>query len=228
MIVGYIRMCTQAEDRDREKALHQWGAEKLYWEKDSSRSWVRPAYEEMAATLQPGDTVVVSEFRQLAGSARDVLILLHRLYSAKVEFASLRENFHTATGQGRETLRVLSALAEMEEERMLRRQKNVEKAKAAGRYKGRTPLAIDEEKFRAVCTLWRRCGGGGSSRIRFTDGSRIWACKPLKRCYTKKSWTIHRIVQLFDGTKGELSPERRGFGCWGRPYGPARKQPPPG
>ena len=80
MIVGYIRMCTQAEDRDREKALHQWGAEKLYWEKDSSRSWVRPAYEEMAATLQPGDTVVVSEFRQLAGSARDVLILLHRLY----------------------------------------------------------------------------------------------------------------------------------------------------
>ena len=59
MIVGYIRMCTQAEDRDREKALHQWGAEKLYWEKDSSRSWVRPAYEEMAATLQPGDTVVV-------------------------------------------------------------------------------------------------------------------------------------------------------------------------
>ena len=98
MIVGYIRMCTQAEDRDREKALHQWGAEKLYWEKDSSRSWVRPAYEEMAATLQPGDTVVVSEFRQLAGSARDVLILLHRLYSAKVEFASLRENFHTATG----------------------------------------------------------------------------------------------------------------------------------
>ena len=85
------------------ESLHQWGAEKLYWEKDSSRSWVRPAYEEMAATLQPGDTVVVSEFRQLAGSARDVLILLHRLYSAKVEFASLRENFHTATGQGRET-----------------------------------------------------------------------------------------------------------------------------
>ena len=111
MIVGYIRMCTQAEDRDREKALHQWGAEKLYWEKDSSRSWVRPAYEEMAATLQPGDTVVVSEFRQLAGSARDVLILLHRLYSAKVEFASLQENFHTATGQGRETLRALSALS---------------------------------------------------------------------------------------------------------------------
>ena len=66
MIVGYIRMCTQAEDRDREKALHQWGAEKLYWEKDSSRSWVRPAYEEMAATLQPGDTVVVSGYEHNA------------------------------------------------------------------------------------------------------------------------------------------------------------------
>ena len=32
---------------------------------------------------------------------------------------------------------------------------DVEKAKAAGRYNGRTPLAIDEEKFRAVCTRWR-------------------------------------------------------------------------
>ena len=185
----------------------------------------------------PGDTVVVSEFRQLAGSARDVLILLHRLYSAKVEFASLRENFHTATGQGRETLRVLSALAEMEEERMLRRQKNVEKAKAAGRYKGRTPLAIDEEKFRAVCTRWRAGEMTavaamrllGSSRIRFYRRVKDFGPVSRRKDVTrKKSWTIHRIVQLFDGTKGELSPERRGFGCWGRPYGPARKRPPPG
>ena len=230
MIVGYIRMCTQAEDRDREKALHQWGAEKLYWEKDSSRSWVRPAYEEMAATLQPGDTVVVSEFRQLAGSARDVLILLHRLYSAKVEFASLQENFHTATGQGRETLRVLSALAEMEEERMLRRQKNVEKAKAAGRYKGRTPLAIDEEKFRAVCTRWRAGEMTAVAQAEYVlpAGQGFGPVSRRKDVTREKSWTIHRIVQLFDGTKGELSPERRGFGCWGRPYGPARKQPPPG
>ena len=82
------------------ESLHQWGAEKLYWEKDSSRSWVRPAYEEMAATLQPGDTVVVSEFRQLAGSARDVLILLHRLYSAKVEFASCRRISIQPQGRG--------------------------------------------------------------------------------------------------------------------------------
>ena len=158
MIVGYIRMCTQAEDRDREKALHQWGAEKLYWEKDSSRSWVRPAYEEMAATLQPGDTVVVSEFRQLAGSARDVLILLHRLYSAKVEFASLRENFHTATGQGRETLRVLSALAEMEEERMLRRQKMWKRPRRPAAIKAGRPWPLTRRSF------GRSVPGGGRER----------------------------------------------------------------
>ena len=42
MIVGYIRMCTQAEDRDREKALHQWGAEKLYWEKNKDQPKLGP------------------------------------------------------------------------------------------------------------------------------------------------------------------------------------------
>lgn len=83
------------------------------------------------------------------------MILLHRLYSAKVEFASLRENFHTATGQGRETLRVLSARQKWRRSGCSAARKMWKKAKAAGRYKGRTPLAIDEEKFRAVCTRWR-------------------------------------------------------------------------
>lgn len=103
-----------------------------------------------------GDTVVVSEFRQLAGSARDVLILLHRLYSAKVEFASLRENFHTATGAGAGNPSGLvrpgrnGGGADAPAARKMWKRPRRPAAIKAG-----TPLAIDEEKFRAVCTRWR-------------------------------------------------------------------------
>ena len=157
MIVGYIRMCTQAEDRDREKALHQWGAEKLYWEKDSSRSWVRPAYEGDGRPPPAGDTVVASEFRQLS-AAPGCFDTAPSAVQCQGGVCQPGGEFPYSHRAGAETLRVLSALAEMEEERMLRRQKKMEKAKAAGRYKGRTPLAMMRRSF------GRSVPGGGRER----------------------------------------------------------------
>lgn len=155
MIIGYVRMGEQEENQSREEVLRSWGAEKIVWEKRTKRTWVRPAFEKMEDSLQPGDTVVVSEFCQLAAGTRDILVLLARLNRRQVEFASLKEGFHTATGQGKETLEILLALAEIEEAWLRRREENVQKAKEAGCYKGRTPLHVDEEELRAVCARWR-------------------------------------------------------------------------
>lgn len=155
MVVGYIRMEGPEEDQARERALRGWGAEKIIWEKASQQNWRRPAYEAMTKDLQPGDTVVVSRFSQLAAGTRDILVMVARLGKKQVAFASLEEEFYTATDQGRETLRILTALAEIEEAWLYRRQVSVQKAKAAGLYKGRTPLHVDEEEFRSVCARWR-------------------------------------------------------------------------
>ena len=155
VIVGYIRREDSKEDMVREAALRDWGAERIVWEKLTKRSWYRPSYVEMAAGLQPGDTVVVSEFCQLAAATRDILVMTARLDRAGVGFSSLKEDFYTATNWGKETMRVMTALAEIEEEWLRHRGEQIQKARDAGCYKGRTPLKVDEEKFRAVCTQWR-------------------------------------------------------------------------
>ncbi|MCI9164403.1 MAG: recombinase family protein [Oscillospiraceae bacterium] len=54
----------------------------------------------------------------------------------KLEFVSLKENIDTATPQGRFMLTVFGALAEMERENILERQREgIEIAKGAGKHK---------------------------------------------------------------------------------------------
>jgi DNA invertase Pin-like site-specific DNA recombinase len=73
-----------------------------------------------------------------------------------VEFVSLKENIDTTTPHGRFMLTVFGALAELERESILERQREgIEIARAEGKYKGRKPVTIDEAKFRAVCARWR-------------------------------------------------------------------------
>jgi DNA invertase Pin-like site-specific DNA recombinase len=53
-------------------------------------------------------------------------------------------------------LTVFGALAELERESILQRQREgIEIAKAEGKYKGRKPVAINETEFRSVCARWR-------------------------------------------------------------------------
>ena len=53
-------------------------------------------------------------------------------------------------------LTVFSALAELERESILERQREgIGIAKAEGRYKGRKPVAVNEAKFRAIYARWR-------------------------------------------------------------------------
>jgi DNA invertase Pin-like site-specific DNA recombinase len=47
-------------------------------------------------------------------------------------------------------------MAELERGYILERQaEGIALAKREGKYKGRAPIAVDEEKFRRVCTRWR-------------------------------------------------------------------------
>ena len=73
-----------------------------------------------------------------------------------VEFVSLKESIDTTTPQGRFMLTVFGALAELERENILERQREgIEIAKAEGQYKGRKPVEVDTELFKTVCKRWR-------------------------------------------------------------------------
>lgn len=73
-----------------------------------------------------------------------------------VEVLSVKEQFDTATPQGKLMLTIFAGLAEFEREMILQRQREgIEIAKRAGKYKGRQPLPFDEKMFRREVKVWR-------------------------------------------------------------------------
>ena len=157
MRVGYVRCSTAEQNEARQlKMMDEEQTEKLFIDKASGKNTDRTAFKEMMAFVRAGDTVVVESISRIARNTRDLLSIISELTDKQVEFVSLKENIDTTTPQGRFMLTVFGALAELEREMMLERQREgIEIAKTEGKYKGRKPLDIDEARFRAACSRWR-------------------------------------------------------------------------
>ena len=157
MRVGYVRCSTAEQNEARQlKMMEAQNAEKLFIDKASGKSTDRPAFKKMMAFVRAGDTVVVESISRIARNARDLLSIVAELTDKQVDFVSLKENIDTTTPQGRFMLTVFGALAELERESILERQREgIEIAKAEGKYKGRKPVDVDEQQLRAVCKRWR-------------------------------------------------------------------------
>ncbi len=112
--------------------------------------------KEMMAFVRAGDTVVVESISRIVRNTRDLLSIVSELTEKSVEFVSLKENIDTTTPQGRFMLTVFGALAELERENILERQREgIEIAKSEGKYKGRKPIDYDEAQMKALCKKWR-------------------------------------------------------------------------
>ncbi|MDY5690628.1 recombinase family protein [Ruminococcus flavefaciens] len=128
----------------------------MFIDKLSGKNTDRPQLQAMLSYVREGDVVVVSDFSRLARSTRDMLQIVQELTDKGVGLISLKENVDTDTPQGRFMLTVFAALAELERETILQRQREgIAIAKQQGKYKGRKPIAFNEEKFRAECKKWR-------------------------------------------------------------------------
>ncbi|MBO5322563.1 MAG: recombinase family protein [Oscillospiraceae bacterium] len=157
MRVGYVRCSTLEQNEARQlKMMEEQKAERVFVDKASGKNTDRKEFKEMMAFVRVGDTLIVESISRIARNTRDLLTIVSNLTEKGVEFVSLKENIDTTTPHGRFMLTVFGALAELERESILERQREgIEIAKAEGKYKGRKPIAIDEAKFRAVCTRWR-------------------------------------------------------------------------
>ena len=103
-----------------------------------------------------GYTLIVTEFSRLARSTTDLLNIVQQLREKGVEFVSLKEQLDTNTPQGRFMLTVFAAMAELERETILQRQREgIAAAKRAGKYKGRQSIQIDETVLSRECQKWR-------------------------------------------------------------------------
>ena len=102
--------------------------------------------------LRPGDELVVTRLDRLARSARDTLALAEELGQRGVTLKILdpamtieppgRANGSMAGAMSRMILTVMAAMAQLEREIMLERQREgIARAKAEGKYKGQPPHA---------------------------------------------------------------------------------------
>ena len=157
MKIGYIRVSTIEQNEGRQiEALNGAGAEQLYIDKASGKNANRPQLKEMLDHLRSGDIVITESISRIARNTRDLLGIVEELQRQGVEFVSLKESIDTTTPQGKFMLTVFAAMAELERESILERQREgIALAKAAGAYKGRKPVEVNGDRFKGVCGRWR-------------------------------------------------------------------------
>lgn len=153
MKIGYIRVSTEEQNTIRQEVkMQELGVERVYLEKVSGKSIEnRPQLNEMMNFVREGDTVVVESISRFARSTSDLLKLVDKLNEKGVTFVSQKETFDTSTPQGMFVLTMFAAMAQLERETILQRQREgIDAAKAAGKYKGRKPISVDQNEFDAL------------------------------------------------------------------------------
>lgn len=160
MKLGYIRVSTieQNEERQRVALLNEGvESEALYIDKQSGKNTDRENLKAMLAFARKGDTVITESISRIARNTKDLLSIVEQLSNRGIEFISLKEKIDTSTPQGKFMLTVFAAMAELERETILERQREgIAIAKEAGVYKGRKPVEIDKAQFEAVVKEWRK------------------------------------------------------------------------
>lgn len=180
--IGYIRVSTEDQNTARQEIQMQ-DLDKLYIEKVSGKSTQRPELKKMMDYIREGDTVVVESISRFARNTKDLLSLVEELTQKGVAFVSLKESIDTATPQGQFMLTVFGAMAQLERDCILQRQREgIAIAKAEGKYKGRQPIAVDEETFKRECSLWR--------------SGQITATEAMKRLNLKPNTFYRRVKEM--------------------------------
>lgn len=155
MKIGYIRVSTQEQNTIRQEVLMKsLGVDEIYIDRMSGKNANRPELQKMMEYVRKGDTVIVESISRFARNTRDLLELVERLTAKGVEFVSRKEAIDTTTPTGKFMLTVFGAVAELEREYILQRQREgIAIAKEQGKYKGRKP--IDAPEFEQVTAKWK-------------------------------------------------------------------------
>ena len=153
--IGYIRVSTQDQNTIRQEVLMKsLGVDEVYIDRMSGKNTNRPELKKMMEYVRKGDTVIVESISRFARNTRDLLELVEHLTANGVEFVSKKEAIDTTTPTGKFMLTVFGAVAELEREYILQRQREgITIAKEQGKYKGRKPIQVPE--FEQVIAKWK-------------------------------------------------------------------------
>ncbi len=156
MKIGYIRISSADQNIARQEILMEnLAVDKIFIDRMSGKNTDRPALQEMLQFVREGDTVVVESISRFARNTRDLLELVEILCKRNVAFVSQKEAIDTTTPTGKFMLTIFGAVAELEREYILQRQREgIAIAKDNGIYKGRKPIVNPD--FASVIQEWRK------------------------------------------------------------------------
>lgn len=180
MKIGYIRISTAEQNTARQEVLmRELEVDNVFIDRMSGKNIDRPELKRMMNFVREGDTVIVESISRFARNTKDLLDLVEKLTEKNVEFVSKKESIDTTTPTGKFMLTVFGAVAELEREYILQRQREgIAIAKQNGVYKGRKPIVRPE--FENVVSIWKE--------------GKITAAEAMKRLDMKAS-TFYRKVK---------------------------------
>lgn len=155
MKIGYVRVSTQEQNTIRQEImLRELGVDEIFIDKASGKNVDRAELKRMMDYVRKGDTVIVESISRFARNTRDLLELVEHLTAKEVEFVSRKESIDTTTPTGKFMLTVFAAVAELEREYILQRQREgISIAKQKGKYRGRP--AKEYPNFDRMVAQWR-------------------------------------------------------------------------
>ncbi len=124
MVIGYARVSTRKQHLDRQvKQLKEQGCARIFSEKASGISMKhRPELDKAIAALSVGDILVVAEWDRATRSMQDGIEIIHRVHAQGAMLKALdRPSLDLTTPTGKAVLHLLSAFAEEERNRIVRR-----------------------------------------------------------------------------------------------------------
>lgn len=191
MKVGYVRVSTAEQNTARQEVImQQLEVERVYLEKVSGKTQKgREQLEAMLQFVREGDAVVVESISRIARNTKDLLEIVDKLEEKGVDFVSKKELIDTKTPSGKFMLTIFGAIAQLEREYMLDRQREgIEIARQMGKYQGRKPIAVDEVKFEAVYARWK------AGECKGVDAMNELGLKPS---------TFYRRVKAYEAEQGK-------------------------
>ena len=156
MKIGSVRVSTEEQNTARQEImLRELGVDELFVDRASGKNADRPELNRMMNFVRRGDTVIVESISRFARNTRDLLDLVERLTEKQVEFVSRKEAIDTTTPTGKFMLTVFAAVAELEREYILQRQREgIAIAKQQGKYRGRPPKVYPD--FERIAARWQK------------------------------------------------------------------------
>jgi len=147
--VGYVRVSTV--DQNTERQLDGVELDKVFTDKCSAKDTNRPQLMLLMEYVREGDEVHVHDISRMARNLEDLIRLVKQLNGKGVSIRFHKESL-TFTGDQSPMqellLGVLGAVYQFERSMLLERQREgIQKAKEAGKYKGR-PQQVDRDEVK--------------------------------------------------------------------------------